>query len=285
MAILVNKNTTVLVQGITGTQGSFHAKKMLEYGTKIVTGVTPGKEGQKIAGIPVFNSVAKAQQYQPADWSILFVPARFVKTAALEALENNLNIIIISEGVPVMNTITIIQKAKEKKLTVIGPNCPGIITPQETKIGIMPGHIFKKGCVGIVSRSGTLTYEVVNHLSKIGIGQSSVVGIGGDPIVGSNFIDILSLFNQDPKTEKIVLIGEVGGNTEAAAAEYIKKYVTKKVVAYIAGRTAPEGKTMGHAGAIVSGVSERAETKAAVLKTVGVKVASLPSQIPQLIIE
>jgi len=283
MAILVNKNTKVLIQGITGNQGGFHTKKMLDYGTKIITGVTPGKGGQKTVGIPVFPTVAEAQKYQKADFSIIFVPAIFAKTAAFEALENNLNIIIISEGVPVMDTLAIIQKARKKKLIVLGPNCPGIIVPEETKLGIMPAHIFKSGNVGVVSRSGTLTYEVVTNLTKVNIGQSCVVGIGGDPIPGLDFIEVLKLFEKDPATEKIILLGEIGGTAEEKAAEYIKENPTKKIVAYIAGRTAPVGKTMGHAGAIVSGNSGKAETKIKALRSAEVKVAKLPSEVPYLL--
>lgn len=279
----INKNTKVLVQGITGRQGSFHTKRMLAYGTKILAGVTPGKGGQKVAGVPVFNTVAEALKRYSIDWSVLFVPAPFVKKAAFEALENNLNIIIITEGVPVMETIAIIREAKKRRLGVIGPNCPGIVVPNEIKIGIMPSHIFRAGNVGIVSRSGTLTYEVVSQLSQAGIGQSKVIGIGGDPIVGTDFIEALSFLNQDEKTEGIVLIGEIGGDAEEKAAEFIKKEVKKKVVAYITGRTAPEGKRMGHAGAIISGSSGRAETKIKALKSAGAKVADLPSQIPSFL--
>ncbi|MBD3250578.1 MAG: succinate--CoA ligase subunit alpha [Candidatus Pacebacteria bacterium] len=283
MAILINQQTKVLVQGITGTQGSFHAKTMLEYGTKIVTGVTPGKGGQEVAGVPVFNTVAEAQDHQPADWSIIFVPARFVKAAALEALESGLNVVVITEGVPVMDSIEIIQTAQKKGLKVIGPNCPGLIVPEQIKLGIMPAHIFKPGKIGVVSRSGTLTYEVVQHLVKAGLGQSTVLGIGGDPIVGTDFTDALEQFSQDDQTEKIVLLGEIGGNAEETAAAYIKENIDKPVVAYIGGRTAPEGKTMGHAGAIVSGESGKAETKIKAFESIGVKVAQLPSQIPGLL--
>lgn len=283
MSILVNKNTKVMVQGITGTQGSFHTKQMLEYGTQVVSGVTPGKGGQEVEGVPVFSTVEEAQAKIKADFSVIFVPARFVKSAALEALASGLNIIVITEGVAVMDAIQIIKAAKEKNLQVIGPNCPGVITPGETKIGIMPGHIFKPGNVGIISRSGTLTYEVVSHLSENGFGQSTVLGIGGDPIVGTDFIDALKFFKADKQTKQIVLLGEIGGDAEETAAQYIKEQLDKPVAAYIAGRTAPEGKTMGHAGAIVSKSSGKASSKIKALEAAGAKVAQLPSEIVGLL--
>ncbi len=283
MSILVDKNTKVMVQGITGTQGSFHTKQMLEYGTQVVSGVTPGKGGQEVEGVPVFSTVKEAQAEIKADFSIIFVPARFVKSAALEALVSGLNIIVITEGVAVMDTIQIIETARKKSLQVIGPNCPGVITPGETKIGIMPGHIFKPGNIGIISRSGTLTYEVVSHLSENGFGQSTVLGIGGDPIVGTDFIDALKLFKADKQTKQIILLGEIGGDAEETAAQYIQEQLGKPVAAYIAGRTAPEGKTMGHAGAIVSKSSGKASSKIKALEAAGAKVARLPSEIVGLL--
>lgn len=291
MSILINKNSRFIVRGITGGQGSFHTKMMLDYGTNIVAGVTPKKGGQTIEGVPVFNTMAEAVQEfkiqnskrKIDDWAIHFVPAPFVKSSALEDLAAGLNLIIITEHVPVHDALAIVNAAKKKGLHVIGPNCPGVITPGEAKAGIMPAKIFQHGRVGVVSKSGTLTYEIVNHLSKNKIGQSTCVGIGGDPVIGSNYIDVLELFEKDPETDKIVLIGEIGGNLEEAAAEYIKDHVTKPVVAYIAGRTAPPGKTMGHAGAIVSGKAGTAQSKQEALEAAGVKVAELPSDIVKLL--
>ncbi|MFC1617827.1 succinate--CoA ligase subunit alpha [Patescibacteria group bacterium] len=284
MSILINQNTKFIVQGITGSQGAFHAELMLDYGTQIVAGVTPKKGGEEVHGVPVFDSVIETKKFEPS-WSILFVPAPFVKAAALESLEEGLNLVIITEHVPVHDALEIIRVANEKKLRVIGPNCPGLITPGEAKAGIMPGQIFKSGDIGVVSKSGTLTYEIVDHLTKNNLGQSTCVGIGGDPIIGSSFIEILELFEKDPETKKIVLIGEIGGNLEEAAAEYIKKNITKPVVGYIAGRTAPPGKTMGHAGAVVSGNAGTAESKQQALEEAGVKVAELPSEVVSLINE
>ena len=291
MSILINKNSRFIVRGITGGQGSFHTKMMLDYGTNIVAGVTPKKGGQTIEGVPVFNTMAEAvkefkiqnSKRKIDDWAIHFVPAPFVKKSALEDLAAGLNLVIITEHVPVHDALAIVNFAKEKSLRVIGPNCPGVITPGEAKAGIMPAKIFQHGRVGVVSKSGTLTYEIVNHLSKNKIGQSTCVGIGGDPVIGSNYIDVLELFEKDPETDKIVLIGEIGGNLEEAAAEYIKDHVTKPVVAYIAGRTAPPGKTMGHAGAIVSGKAGTAQSKQEALEAAGVKVAELPSDIVKLL--
>jgi len=283
MSILINKQTKVIVQGITGNQGSFHTNLMKAYGTQIVAGVTPGKQGQLVEDIPVYNTIEEALKEHEADYSIIFVPAKFTKAAAIEALNNNLNIVIITEGVPIHDTIEIMKLAKEKDLIVIGPNCPGMITPEESKLGIMPGHIFKKGEVGMISRSGTLTYEIINELTRNNIGQSSVIGIGGDQIIGFNFIDALKHLENDDDTKKIVMIGEIGGNLEEKAAEFIKDNVTKPVVAYIAGKTAPKGKTMGHAGAIISGKSGTAESKTAALEKANVKVANLPSEIVKLL--
>ncbi|MBW3015411.1 succinate--CoA ligase subunit alpha [Candidatus Woesearchaeota archaeon] len=285
MSILIDKNTKVIVQGITGKQGSFHTKQMLNYGTKIVAGVTPGKQGQTIDGIPVYNTVKEAlvqhntNNKNPIKFSIIFVPVRFAKQAAIEALENNLNIILITEGIPIHDTLEIIKEAKHKDLIVIGPNCPGIISPEESKLGIMPNQIFKKGKIGIVSRSGTLTYEIVHLLSSNNIGQSSVIGIGGDSVIGFDFVEALKRFEQDQGTEKIILIGEIGGNLEEQAAKFIKNDITKPVIAYIAGKTAPLGKKMGHAGAIITRDAGTATSKIKALQQAGVKIAELPSNI------
>lgn len=277
--ILADKG--IIIQGITGNQGSFHAKKMKDYGTNIVAGVTPGKGGEKVNEIPVYNSVKEALEKHKADWSVIFVPAKFAKSAAIEALENNLNIVVITEGIPVHDTIEIVHKANN--LVIIGPNCPGIIS-SGLKLGIMPAHIFKPGKVGIISRSGTLTYEIVASLTRAGIGQSTVIGIGGDAVPGSSFIDILKLFEKDSDTEKVVIIGEIGGDMEEAAASYIKEHFSKPVVAYIAGRTAPEGRKMGHAGAVISGSSGTAAAKINKLEDAGVRVARLPSQVAELLL-
>jgi succinyl-CoA synthetase alpha subunit len=283
MSILINKNSRFIVQGITGGQGAFHTKLMRDYGTNIVAGVTPKKGGQEVAGVPVFNTVVDALKKHEVDWSILFVPAPFVKSAAREALAAGLNLIIITEGVPVADALAIIKEAASQSVRVIGPNCPGLITPGEAKAGIMSGQIFLSGKIGVVSKSGTLTYEVVNHLTKAGIGQSTCVGIGGDPITGTGFTEVLELFEKDPATEKIVLIGEIGGNLEETAAAYIKENITKPVVAYIAGQTAPPGKTMGHAGAVVSGKAGTAESKQKSLRQAGAKICRLPSEVVALI--
>ncbi|MEA3430124.1 MAG: succinate--CoA ligase subunit alpha [Nanoarchaeota archaeon] len=279
MSILINKDTKLIVQGITGKQGRFHTSLMKKYGTNIVAGVTPGKVGENVEGIPVFNSIKDALKEYEADFSVLFVPARFAKDAAIEAMSNNLNVIIITENIPVHDAIKVMKFAKENNKIVIGPNCPGLITPDECKIGIMPGHIFKKGKIGVVSKSGTLTYEIVNDLTKAGLGQSTAIGIGGDPVIGFDFIKALNLFEKDENTEKIVLIGEIGGDMEERAAAFIKVNVTKPVVAYIGGRTAPKGKKMGHAGAVISGNTGTAESKIKAFNEVGVKVAEIPSQV------
>lgn len=269
----------IIVQGITGKQGSFHTKLMKEYGTKIVGGVTPSKGGQQAEGFSVYNTVAYCLEEHEANWSVIFVPAKFAKDAALEALESSLNIVIITEGVPIHDTLDIVKRAREKNLLVIGPNGPGFVKVGETKVGIIPGNIFTKGDVGIVSRSGTLTYEVVNKLTKNGIGQHIVVGIGGDKVVGTGFNEILRMFEDDKKIKRIVLIGEIGSEKEERAAKFIKNNVTKKVVAYVAGKTAPRGKRMGHAGAIIMGNRGTYESKAKALDNVGVKVAKTIDEI------
>lgn len=279
--ILINKNTKVLVQGITGHQGSLHTKVMKEYGTKIVAGVTPGKGGQFVNGVPVYNTIKEALKRHTATWSILFVPAPFAKDAALEALQNNLNIVIITEHMPIHDVLEIKQYAKKKRTIMIGPNSPGIICPEEIKIGIMPKEFFTKGNVGVISRSGTLTYEVVNALTEQHMGQSTVVGIGGDAMNGFTFIDALQHFAKDKETKAIVLVGEIGGTAEEDTAAYIKKVRYKKpVVAYIAGVSVPKGKRMGHAGALIQGNKGTAQTKIAALKEAGVRIAKTPQEIP-----
>jgi len=285
MGIIVNKNTRAIVQGITGAQGSFHTKLMLEYGTKIVAGVTPGKGGNQIHGIPVYDTVEAAVEKHTANASIIFVPAPFAAEATLEALENGIKtIIVITEHIPIKDAINVMAYAKQVKATIIGPNTPGIITPMECKLGIMPAHIFKPGGIGIVSRSGTLTYEIAASLTKSNLGQSTCLGLGGDPITGLNFIDILKTFEKDPETKAVVLIGEIGGNLEELTAEYIaKQRYPKPVVAFIAGRSAPPGKRMGHAGAIIMGKAGTAETKIEAFRSAGVKVAEKPSDVAKLL--
>ncbi|MEO0270810.1 MAG: succinate--CoA ligase subunit alpha [candidate division WOR-3 bacterium] len=286
MAILLSKETRVIVQGITGRDGSFHAIKMKEYGTNVVGGVTPGKGGQKVDNIPVFDSVFEAVKKESANTSIIFVPAQFAKDAMYEAIDAGIKLIVtITEGIPAQDMAEILDYIRGMDVRIIGPNCPGIIAPNIAKVGIMPGHIFKKGNIGVVSRSGTLTYEVVYHLTNNGLGQSTAVGIGGDPIIGTRFIDVLDLFEKDPETEGIVLIGEIGGTDEEDAAEFIKNHVSKPVVAFIAGRTAPPEKRMGHAGAIIEGGKGTAESKIKALEEAKVKVASLPSEVVLLMKE
>ncbi|RLI22856.1 succinate--CoA ligase subunit alpha [Candidatus Bathyarchaeota archaeon] len=287
MGIIVGKETKAIVQGITGTQGSFHTKLMLEYGTKIVAGVTPGKGGQEVHGVPVYDTVKEALEHHEADASIIFVPARFAAEAALEAIENNLKtVVIITEHIPIKDSIYIMAKAKEKGTTIIGPNTPGIITPDECKLGIMPSHIFKPGIIGIASRSGTLTYEIASGLTRAGLGQSTCLGLGGDPVVGLNFIDVLKMFRKDEKTEAVVLIGEIGGNLEELAANYIKETsYPKPVVAFIAGKTAPPGKRMGHAGAIIMGRAGTAQSKIEAFQKAGVEVAEKPNDVAKILLD
>ncbi|GJM43856.1 MAG: succinate--CoA ligase [ADP-forming] subunit alpha [Gemmatimonadota bacterium] len=284
MGILVGKDTKVLVQGITGRDGSFHTEKMVEYGTNIVGGVTPKKAGQEVAGKPVFNTVKDAVAATGANASVIYVPPPFAAGAIIEAVEAGMPFVAcITEGVPVSDMVNVWDALKGSETRLLGPNCPGVITPGECKMGIMPGHIHLPGNVGVVSRSGTLTYEVVDQLTRAGIGQSTCVGIGGDPIIGTKFVDVLDLFEKDPHTTTIVMIGEIGGTDEEVAAEFISKNVTKPVVSFIAGSSAPPGQKMGHAGAIVSGGSGKAEDKVEALTKAGVKVAVTPTEIGSMV--
>lgn len=280
MSILADQNTNVIVQGITGSEGAFHTAQMIEYGTKIVAGVTPNKGGTKISDIPVFNTVADSVKNFKIDASVIFVPAAFAADAILEAAYCNIKLIIcITEGIPVNDMISVYNYIKGKDIHLIGPNCPGIISPGKTKIGIMPGFIHKPGNIGVVSRSGTLTYETVKQLTDLGLGQSTCVGIGGDPVIGTQFKEIIRLFNEDPETEGIIMIGEIGGTAEEDAALFIKNNVKKPVAAFIAGRTAPPGRRMGHAGAIISGGKGTAADKIFTLKQAGIAVADSPADI------
>ena len=284
MSILVNKNTRLIVQGITGRDGGFHTSKMKAYGTNIVGGVSPGKGGQTVEGIPVFNTVEEAAKQTGANVSIIFVPASVAADSILEASEAGIKLVIaITEGIPTLDMVRVMPYLKKKGTMLIGPNCPGLITPDEALVGILPGNIFKKGNVGLISRSGTLTYEMVNQLTTNGIGQSTCVGIGGDPVAGLYYQDLLELYQNDPETEAVVLIGEIGGDAEEQAAAFIKNKMTKPVVAFIAGQSAPPGKRMGHAGAIISSGSGTAEEKIAAFEEAGIPVARKPEDIPVLV--
>jgi succinyl-CoA synthetase alpha subunit len=284
VSILVNKDTRLLVQGITGREGAFHTQQMIEYGTKVVGGVTPGKGGTETLGVPIFNTVREAVEQTGANATIIYVPAAFAADAILEAHAAAIPLIVaITEGIPVLDMMRVWGIIKDGPSRLIGPNCPGLITPGEAKVGIIPGYICKPGNVGMVSRSGTLTYEVIWALTEANMGQTTAVGIGGDPINGTNFIDCLRLFQDDPATEKMVMMGEIGGDEEEKAAAFIKEHVTKPVAGYIAGRTAPEGRRMGHAGAIISGGAGTAQGKIDALEAAGVKVARIPTQIPGLL--
>lgn len=284
MSILVNKDTRLVVQGITGRDGAFHAQKMKSYGTNVVAGVSPGKGGQVFEGIPIFNTVSEARSATGANASVIFVPAPFAADAVLEASFAGIELVVtITEGVPVRDMIRVMPVARQNGTRLIGPNCPGLITPGECLIGILPGNIFKKGNVGLMSRSGTLTYEVVNLLTENDMGQTTCIGIGGDPVAGLYYQDLLQMFEEDPDTKGVVLIGEIGGDAEEQAARFIKTHMTKPVVAFIAGQTAPPGKRMGHAGAIISSGSGTAEEKIRAFRDAGVPVAKEPSLIPELL--
>ncbi|MBI2645646.1 MAG: succinate--CoA ligase subunit alpha [Deltaproteobacteria bacterium] len=285
MSILVNKNSKVIVQGLTGKEGTLHARQCVAYGTKVVAGVTPGKGGESVDGIPVFNSVKEAKEKTGANVSMIFVPPRFAAAAIREATDAELDLVIcITEGIPALDMLKTKQMLKKQNKTrLVGPNCPGVITPGECKIGIMPAHIHKKGKVGVISRSGTLTYEAVDQLTHLGLGQSTCIGIGGDPVIGTQFVDLLALFEKDPETEAIVMIGEIGGSAEEEAAEFIKKNVSKPVIGFIAGMTAPEGKRMGHAGAIIAGGKGTAKEKIAALKAAGVHISQSPADIGETV--
>ncbi|MCM3087406.1 succinyl-CoA synthetase alpha subunit [Bhargavaea ginsengi] len=285
MGIYVDKDTKVLVQGITGSTALFHTKQMLEYGTKIVAGVTPGKGGTEVEGVPVFNTVEDAVKETGATVSVIYVPAPFAADAILEAVDAELDLAIcITEHIPVLDMVKVVRYMEGKKTRLVGPNCPGVITADECKIGIMPGYIHKKGHVGVVSRSGTLTYEAVHQLSEAGVGQTTAVGIGGDPVNGTNFIDVLKEFNEDPETLAVVMIGEIGGTAEEEAAEWVKANMKKPVTGFIGGQTAPPGKRMGHAGAIISGGKGTAAEKIKAMEAAGIKVAETPSVIGETMI-
>ena len=287
MSILVNKKTRLLCQGITGKAGEFHSKNCLDYGTKLVAGVTPGKGGQATLGVPVYDTVAEAVEKQGVDATMIFVPAAFTADAILEAADAGVKLIVaITEGVPVLDMVRVSNTLRSEypEVRLVGPNCPGVITPEECKIGIMPGYIHKKGKVGVMSRSGTLTYEAVWQLTTLGLGQTTCVGLGGDPIVGTSFIDMLAMFQEDPATEAIIMMGEIGGSAEEEAAAFVKENVTKPVAAFIAGRTAPPGKRMGHAGAIISGGKGTATEKLAALQDAGIEIAESPADMGEAVV-
>lgn len=286
MSVFINKDTKVIVQGITGSTALFHTKQMLEYGTQIVGGTSPGKGGMEVEGVPVFNTVKEAVEQTGATASVIYVPAPFAADAIIEAVDAELDLAIcITEHIPVLDMVKVKRYMEGKKTRLVGPNCPGVITPDECKIGIMPGYIHTKGHVGVVSRSGTLTYEAVHQLTQAGLGQTTAVGIGGDPVNGTNFIDVLKAFNEDPETYAVIMIGEIGGTAEEEAAEWVKANMTKPVVGFIGGRTAPAGKRMGHAGAIISGGKGTADEKIRVMNACGIKVADTPAVMGETLID
>jgi succinyl-CoA synthetase alpha subunit len=287
LGLFVDKGTTAIVQGITGTQGSFHTKRMLDYGTQILAGVTPGKGGTRVHGIPVYDTVEEAVKKHGVNTSIVFVPARFALAAVREALESELKkIVVITEHIPVKDAIEVIARAKQHGAAIIGPNTPGIITPGECKLGVMPAHVFEPGIIGVVSRSGTLTYEIAAEISAKGLGQSTCIGLGGDPVVGLSFVEVLKMFKADERTEAIVMIGEIGGNLEELAADFVyTEGYSKPVVAFVAGRTAPPGKRMGHAGAIITGEAGTAQSKIEAFRKAGIEVAKKPSDVARLLAE
>lgn len=286
MSILVDRDTRLLIQGISGNEGKFHGQQMIAYGTKVVGGVVPGREGETVLDVPVFNTMKSAVKATDANATIIYVPAKFASDAALEAINSGVKlVVIITEGIPTLQMVKVYHYAKQKGVRVIGPNCPGLISPGKAKVGIMPGHIHKEGRIGLISRSGTLTYEIVNQLSMHGLGQSTCIGIGGDPIIGTSFVDALGLFEQDPDTDAVVMIGEIGGTDEETAAEFVKNNMTKPVVGFIAGLTAPPGKRMGHAGAIISGGKGTAKEKIAAMNDAKIPVAERPDQVAPLVKE
>tara|TARA_B100001179_G_scaffold26638_1_gene16296 strand:- start:135 stop:1010 length:876 start_codon:yes stop_codon:yes gene_type:complete len=286
MSVLIGKNTKLLIQGITGSQGMLHTRGCRDYGTNVVAGVTPGKGGQDFEGVPIFNTVQEAVKTTAANASMILVPPAFAADAIMEAADAEIPLIVaITEGIPVLDMVTAVSFVRQKGSRLIGPNCPGIITPGQSKIGIMPGPIHRTGSVGIVSRSGTLTYEAVGQITRVGLGQSTCIGIGGDPVNGTNFIDCLKLFQEDPQTEAIVMIGEIGGDAEEQAAEFVKENVTKPIVSFIAGQTAPPGRRMGHAGAIISGGHGTAEEKMSALQNAGIHVVKTPAEIGEKMLE
>ena len=284
MSILINQDTRLLVQGITGRDGMFHTERMIEYGTKVVAGVTPGKGGQTIANTPVFNTVAEAVEKTGANTSVIYVPAKFAKSALLEAAASPLQLVVcITEGIPTLDVLDAYERLRDAGIRLIGPNCPGLISPGTCKVGILPAQIHRPGNVGVISRSGTLTYEIVAALTAAGLGQSTCVGIGGDPVIGSRFLDLLPLFEADPNTDSIVLVGEIGGQDEVDAARYFQRHMKKRIVAFMAGLTAPPGRRMGHAGALIGGAEETAAAKTVELNRAGIQVARIISEIPQLL--
>ena len=286
MSIIVDKNTRLIIQGITGNEGQFHGEQMIKYGTKVVAGVVPGKGGESCLGVPVFNTVSEAKEKTDANASIIYVPATFATDAILESIDAGIKVVVcITEGIPTLDMIKVYWEAKANDVILIGPNCPGVISPGKCKVGIMPGHIHLEGRMGVVSRSGTLTYEIVYELTKNKLGQSTCIGIGGDPIIGTKFIDALKMFKNDPETDAVVMIGEIGGTDEEMAAEYIRKEFNKPVIGFIAGLTAPPGKRMGHAGAIISGGTGTAKEKIMALNAANIPVAERPDQIASLVRE